>query len=150
MSGTINRRGFLKGSLATSIAAAAWHPAVMTGLFSVPPAAAQALPSFPAGLGRGLKVAVIGAGVSGLTTAYELLQGGFDVTIFEGQKRFGGRSLTVRPADPDYRAWAIARHPFLDDASYCDYIPAEVRGPKVPEQKAEFVPFKTGPLRKRR
>ena len=44
-------------------------------------------------------VAIIGAGVSGFTSAYELTQAGFDVTIFEASHRMGGRSLTLRQGD---------------------------------------------------
>lgn len=37
------------------------------------------------------RVAVIGAGVSGLRCASVLLENGFDVTIFEARDRIGGR-----------------------------------------------------------
>lgn len=37
------------------------------------------------------KIAVIGAGIAGLTCAYELKKAGFDVTVFEKNKRVGGR-----------------------------------------------------------
>ena len=44
-------------------------------------------------------VAVIGAGLAGLTAAYRLQQRGFDVTVFEGRDRVGGRVWTVRKGD---------------------------------------------------
>lgn len=40
-------------------------------------------------------VAVIGAGLSGLTVAYRLLQNGVDVHVYEARPRVGGRILTV-------------------------------------------------------
>ncbi len=48
-------------------------------------------------LGRGKKVAIIGAGLSGLTAAYELSQLGFECRIFEADNRAKGRTFTVRP-----------------------------------------------------
>jgi len=87
---------------------------------------------------------VIGAGIAGLTATYELLQAGFDVTVYEGQARYGGRSLTVRPADADYRAWYLSTSRFVRDDSYCDGIPAEVRGAMVGEQTARFTPVRVG------
>jgi hypothetical protein len=43
---------------------------------------------------RGNKVAVVGAGISGLTAAYELLLLGYEVTIFEREERVGGKICT--------------------------------------------------------
>jgi oxygen-dependent protoporphyrinogen oxidase len=44
-------------------------------------------------------VAVIGAGLAGLTAAYRLQQIGFDVTVFEARDRVGGRVHTIRKGD---------------------------------------------------
>jgi len=41
------------------------------------------------------KVAVIGAGISGLIAALELLKRGFDVHLFEKEQKIGGRLLTI-------------------------------------------------------
>jgi monoamine oxidase len=41
------------------------------------------------------KIVVIGAGLSGLTTAYRLQENGFDVHIYEAKNRIGGRIFTV-------------------------------------------------------
>ncbi len=82
------------------------------------------------------------AGIAGLTAAYELLRAGFDVTVFEASSRYGGRSLTVRPSAPDYKAWYLKNNPFVQAESYYDTIPAEVRRAKNPEQVCAFVPAK--------
>lgn len=42
-----------------------------------------------------MKIAVIGAGISGLSCAYRLVQGGADVTLYEAGAYFGGHSNTV-------------------------------------------------------
>jgi monoamine oxidase len=47
----------------------------------------------------GKKVAVLGAGISGLTVAYELERAGHDVTVIEASHRAGGRILTLRHGD---------------------------------------------------
>lgn len=50
--------------------------------------------------GRGAaKVVVLGAGVAGLTCAYELGKAGYDCTVLEAADRVGGRNLTLRAGD---------------------------------------------------
>ncbi|GGS58245.1 flavin monoamine oxidase [Planobispora rosea] len=50
--------------------------------------------------GRGAaKVVVLGAGVAGLTCAYELGKAGYDCTVLEAADRVGGRNLTLRGGD---------------------------------------------------
>lgn len=44
-------------------------------------------------------VAILGAGIAGLTVAYELEKAGYDCTILEASHRIGGRNLTVRHGD---------------------------------------------------
>lgn len=42
------------------------------------------------------KVVILGAGIAGLTCAYELAKAGYDCTILEAQNRTGGRNFSVR------------------------------------------------------
>lgn len=49
---------------------------------------------------NGIKVAIIGAGPAGLSTAYFLARAGFDVTVFEKTDKAGG---TVRHTIPQFR-----------------------------------------------
>ena len=52
-------------------------------------------------IGKGKRAVIIGAGVAGLTSAYELLANeiGCSCVILEANQRVGGRNLTVRPGD---------------------------------------------------
>ena len=46
-------------------------------------------------------VAIVGAGIAGLTAAWRLRQAGVAVRIFEAQNRIGGRMLSLRDHFPD-------------------------------------------------
>ena len=48
------------------------------------------------GSGKGTKIVVLGAGIGGLVSAYELRKLGFDVTVLEARERPGGRNWTGR------------------------------------------------------
>src|SRR5215472_8583913 len=63
------------------------------------------------------KVLVVGAGLAGLVSAYELTEAGHDVTILEAQMRPGGRVLTFREPFSDglYTEAGAARIPDTHD-----------------------------------
>ena len=48
---------------------------------------------------QGRRVLILGAGVAGMSAAYELRQAGYEVKILEYQDRHGGRCLTIRGGD---------------------------------------------------
>lgn len=68
------------------------------GLLSMPRAFAG-VPEMPAGSGAGQSVVVLGAGIAGLTAAYELVRAGYTVTVVEARERIGGRVWTIRGGD---------------------------------------------------
>jgi monoamine oxidase len=45
---------------------------------------------------HGTKVVILGAGVAGLSAAYELRNAGYDCTILEARERVGGRNWSIR------------------------------------------------------
>jgi monoamine oxidase len=101
------RRRFLRNAAWTAPAAAL--SGLAASLDAAPPAraalgAAMAEASSPAPAAGGApapeaarrRVIVVGAGLAGLATAYELAQLGHEVTVLEAQERPGGRVRTLR------------------------------------------------------
>jgi monoamine oxidase len=50
----------------------------------------------PPDVGKGVKVVILGGGIAGLVSAYELVKAGFQCTVLEARDRPGGRNWTVR------------------------------------------------------
>jgi monoamine oxidase len=90
-----SRRRFLEMVGLAGGSAALYETMTALGLINIPDAWAGP-PRLPQGSGQGKSVAVLGAGIGGLTTAYMLTQAGYKVAILEAQDRVGGRSLTAR------------------------------------------------------
>jgi monoamine oxidase len=61
-----------------------------------PAPGASPLPQLTPGFGRGKSVVILGGGIAGLVSAYELSKAGFRCTILEARSRPGGRNWTVR------------------------------------------------------
>jgi monoamine oxidase len=77
------RRRFLQGA-GTTVAGA-----TLLGRLAGPARAASGLPS-------GTRIAVVGAGLAGLTCAYRLQQAGYAAQVYEASDRIGGRCYTGR------------------------------------------------------
>ena len=90
----LSRRRFLEMVGAAGGAAAVYETMVAMGMLVTPEAFAGP-PDTSGAPGNGKKVAVLGAGVAGLTAAYRLAQAGSVVTVFEASDRLGGRNFTV-------------------------------------------------------
>lgn len=91
------RRSFLNAVGRAGGAAAVYETMVALGMIRVP--AAFAAPAIASDRGRGQRVVILGAGIAGLTAAYELSKAGYEVTVLEANDRAGGRSHTVRRGD---------------------------------------------------
>ena len=69
----------------------------MQSLGLMPMKGAEAEPIQAAtGSGKGVKVVVLGGGIGGLVSAYELQKLGYEVTLLEARERPGGRNWTGR------------------------------------------------------
>ncbi|WP_279330731.1 flavin monoamine oxidase family protein [Sphingomonas oleivorans] len=66
------------------------------GMDPIPAAANAEAPSLAPGSGKGRRVAILGAGIAGLVSAYELRKAGYEVIVLESRDRVGGRNWTVR------------------------------------------------------
>src|SRR6478609_5334047 len=95
---SVTRRDFLERLGAIGGYSAAFLGMEAMGLLNVPPAAAAPF-QLPNGSGRGRKVVILGAGIAGLVSAYELKRAGWDVTVLEARDRIGGRVWSVRGGD---------------------------------------------------
>jgi len=98
MSVPLSRRHFLGLAGAAGGSAAAYRMALVLGI--APMVAHAAQPDIaPLRPGTRRKVVILGAGISGLTAAYELSRKGYAVTVLEASHRAGGRNLTLRHGD---------------------------------------------------
>jgi len=94
----LTRRAFLERLGAAGGYSAAYLGMEAMGLLNAPPASATPF-ELPRGPGRGRKVVILGAGIAGLVSAYELRRAGWNVTVLEARDRIGGRVWTVRGGD---------------------------------------------------
>ncbi|MDE1176611.1 MAG: FAD-dependent oxidoreductase [Edaphobacter sp.] len=91
---SLTRRVFLQRIAQLGGYSAAYSTMHALGL--IPQTGFSELPDLPADFGRGKKVVILGAGIAGLVSAYELRKAGFTVTVLEARNRPGGRSWSVR------------------------------------------------------
>ena len=92
----ITRREFIASVAQASGYGAAFMTAYSLGLLGVAEADQQKGFPLPPSAGRGTKVLILGAGIAGLVSAYEMRRAGFDCTVLEARERPGGRNWTLR------------------------------------------------------
>jgi len=91
----ISRRDFLMRVGQVGGYGAAFTTMQSLGLMPMKAVAAQPIHA-ALGTGKGTKVVVLGAGIGGLVSAYELRKLGYEVTLLEARERPGGRNWTGR------------------------------------------------------
>ncbi len=92
------RRRFLNLAGAAGGSAAIYQMALGLGL--IPTLARADRPDLaPLGNRQRRRVVILGAGISGLASAYELSRKGYEVIVLEASHRAGGRNLTLRHGD---------------------------------------------------
>ena len=95
---SVTRRGFINLVGRLGGAAAAFETMAAMGLLPVPQSYAGP-PELAPRSGRGTHVAILGAGIAGMTVAFELARVGYRCTILEARSRAGGRNWTLRHGD---------------------------------------------------
>jgi monoamine oxidase len=106
----LTRRMLLEQVGAVGGVGAAYLAMEALGLAVATPAGAENF-RLPPASGSGRSVVILGAGIAGLVSAYELKRAGYRVTVLEARDRVAGRVWTVRGGDrivqtgrPDQRA----------------------------------------------
>ncbi len=79
-----------------------------------------------AGSGKGVKVVVLGGGIAGLVSAYELRSLGYEVTVLEARERPGGRNYTVRGGDTVTFMDGTTQRCSWDEGHYQNFGPARL------------------------
>ena len=98
MNSTISKRGFLQAVGAAAGVGAVYRTMEALGLAG-PGTARAAAPDLRRGSGKGRSVAILGAGIAGMTAAWELSKAGYRCTVLEATGRAGGRNQTARAGD---------------------------------------------------
>lgn len=110
------RRKFLQMVGMAGGSAAVYETMTALGLINKPEAFAGP-PRIRTAPGEGQTVLILGAGIGGLTTAFELMRAGYKVQILEAQDRAGGRSLTARRGTKIHEA-APGREPTVQTCEF--------------------------------
>ena len=94
----LTRRALLEHIGSVGGLGAAYMAMETLGLAIPTPAGAENF-ALPPRSGNGRSVVILGAGIAGLISAYELQRAGYRVTVLEARNRIGGRSWTIRGGD---------------------------------------------------
>src|SRR3954451_13162197 len=95
---TLTRRRLLEQIGAAGGAGAAYLAMEELGLAVPTPAGAENF-ELPRSSGDGRSVVILGGGIAGLVSGYELRKAGYRVTVLEARNRIGGRVWTIRGGD---------------------------------------------------
>ena len=95
------------------------------GLLPMPASVASGV-DLPPNIGAGARVVILGGGLAGLVTAYEMRKLAFDCTILEARHRPGGRNWTVRSGSTIEFIDGTRQTPDWDSDSYLNAGPARL------------------------
>jgi monoamine oxidase len=114
---SLTRRNLLYRIGAVGGAGAAYMAMEALGLAIPTPANAENF-ELPAGSGNGKSVVILGAGIAGLVSAYELQRAGYRVNVLEANSRIGGRAWTIRGGDRVAQTGRPDQLARFDDGNY--------------------------------
>jgi monoamine oxidase len=95
------------------------------GLLPIPPSRASVL-RLPETLGKGKSVVILGAGIAGLVSAWELSKAGYSCVILEARGRAGGRNWTIRNGTRIEMTDGTTQTCTFDESSYFNAGPARL------------------------
>ena len=122
---TLTRRALLEQVGAIGGGAATYLAMEALGLAIPTPAGAENF-RLPPASGNGRSVVVLGAGIAGLVSAYELRRAGYRVTVLEARDRIGGRSWTIRNGDRIVQKGREDQHSSFSPGLYLNAGPARL------------------------
>ncbi|TDO50662.1 monoamine oxidase [Kribbella sp. VKM Ac-2527] len=120
------RRQFLQQVGITGGAGVMYSAMGAIGLAGVAETPAYAAPTRMELNGRGKHVVILGAGIAGLTSAYELGKAGYKVTLLEARKRPGGRNWTVRGGTEEKDLHGNTQRAKFSSGQYMNAGPARI------------------------
>ena len=92
---SLTRRQFLQRTTADGGYSAGFLMMQSLGLLGMTSSTASVIDAAP-GVGKGINVVILGGGIAGLSSAYELCKLGYSCTVLEVRDRPGGRNWSVR------------------------------------------------------
>lgn len=99
------------------------YPSMLAlGMLKESPAHAFSL----SGSGKGKHVVILGAGLAGMTSAYELKKLGYECTILEARQRSGGRLWSVRKGSTNQEINHAAQTSAFDEGQYFNAGPSRI------------------------
>lgn len=128
----MTRRDFLEQVGKVGGAVAVWGAMESLGMFASPVMASAKefqspkMSDLANGNKMGKKVIILGAGIAGMATAYELGKAGYDCKILEARKRTGGRNWTVRKGTEETEINGVKQVAKFDKGQYMNAGPARI------------------------
>ncbi len=122
---SLSRRTLIQAVGRAGGVAAAYRTMAAMGVLPVP-AAYAGPPALPPG--NGGRVVVLGAGIAGLVSAWELGRAGYEVSVLEARTRAGGRNWSLRAGDEILETDSV-QHVRWDTGEHLYFNPGPARIP---------------------